>query len=84
MHKLQMQVSRHRIENEVSVCDTKRLVLNWVVIADEADVVINQLNIALDELEEKHTIFGGDIETIAFDHSGRRRRSGLGAYTGCR
>ena len=35
------------------------------------------LNAALDQLEEKHTLFGGGIETVAFEHPGTRRRSAL-------
>jgi len=55
----------------------KKISVELIVVADEADVVVNQLNIALDQLEEKHTIFGGDIEAVAFNHSGKRRRSAL-------
>jgi hypothetical protein len=35
------------------------------------------LNAALDRLEERHTRFGGGIETVAFEHPGRRKRSAL-------
>jgi hypothetical protein len=55
----------------------KRIVVELVVGADEADAVVNQLNGALDHIEEKHVIFGGDIETAAFNHSGMKRRSAL-------
>jgi hypothetical protein len=40
-------------------------------------VVVAELNATLDRLEERHTIFGGGIETIAFEHSGTRKRSAL-------
>jgi hypothetical protein len=56
----------------------KKITVEMVVIADEAEAVVNQLNIALDQLEENHTIFGGDIETVAFDQPGKRRKSALG------
>lgn len=46
-----------------------------VVFADEADSVVAELNSAIDRLEETHTIFGGDIETIAVEKSGIRRKS---------
>jgi hypothetical protein len=55
----------------------KKITVELVVDADEADVVVSQLNGALDQLEESHMIFGGDIETITFNHSGKRRRSAL-------
>ena len=40
-------------------------------------MVAQQLDMALDQLEEKHTLFGGDIETSAFNHSSTRRKSAL-------
>jgi uncharacterized protein (UPF0548 family) len=55
----------------------KKITVELVVDADEAEVVVGQLNGALDQLEERHTIFGGDIETVAFNHTGQRRRSAL-------
>jgi hypothetical protein len=36
------------------------------------------LNAALDQLEETHALFGGEIETTAFEHPGKRRKSALG------
>jgi hypothetical protein len=35
------------------------------------------LNVALDLLEERHTLFGGGIETVAFEHPETRKRSAL-------
>ena len=35
------------------------------------------MNAALDRLEKKHTLFGGGIETVAFEHTGTRKRSAL-------
>ena len=54
----------------------KKINVELIVVA-EADAVVVQLNAALDRLEEKHTLFGGGIETIAFKHRGTRKRSAL-------
>jgi hypothetical protein len=48
-----------------------------IVVADEAEAVVTELNSALDRLEDSHTLFGGGIETVAFEHPGKRRRSAL-------
>jgi hypothetical protein len=55
----------------------KKINLELIVVADEAELVVAQLNAALDRMEEKHTLFGGGIETVAFEHPGTRRRSAL-------
>ena len=55
----------------------KKINFELIVVADEADAVVAELNAALDRLEEKRTLFGGGIETVAFEHSGTRRRSAL-------
>ena len=55
----------------------KKINLELIVVADDADAVVAELNAALDRLEQKHTLFGGEIETIAFDHPGPRKRSAL-------
>ncbi len=55
----------------------KKINLELIVVADDADAVVAELNAALDRLEQKHTLFGGEIETIAFDHPGTRKRSAL-------
>jgi hypothetical protein len=55
----------------------KKINLELIVVADEADAVVAQLNTALDQMEEKHTLFGGGIETVAFEHRGTRRKSAL-------
>jgi hypothetical protein len=55
----------------------QKINVELIVVADEAEAVIGELNGALDLLEEKHTVFGGGIETVAFEHSGIRRRSAL-------
>jgi hypothetical protein len=56
----------------------KRISVELIVVADEADAVVGKLNSALDQLEEDHTLFGGGIETVAFEHRGKRGRSALG------
>jgi len=48
-----------------------------IVVADEAEAVVAEMNAALDKMDEKHTLFGGGIETVAFEHSGIRKRSAL-------
>ena len=55
----------------------KKINLELIVVADEADVVVTELNVALDRLEERHELFGGDIETVAVEHTGSRKRSAL-------
>jgi hypothetical protein len=55
----------------------KKITVELVVVADEAQAVVGELNAALDRLEEKHTLFGGGIETVAFKHRGARKRSAL-------
>jgi hypothetical protein len=55
----------------------KKINVELIVVADEAEAVVAELNAALDQLEERHTLFGGGIETVAFEHSGRRRKSAL-------
>jgi hypothetical protein len=60
----------------------KRINVELIVIADEAEAVVTGLNAALDRLEEKHTLFGGGIETVAVEHSGTRKRSALAHTAG--
>ena len=55
----------------------KKINVELIVVADEAEAVVAGLNAAMDQLEEKHTLFGGGIETEAFEHPGTRRRSAL-------
>ncbi len=56
----------------------KKINVELVVVADEAEAVVAELNAALDRLEEKHTLFGGGIEAVPFKHRGNRKRSALG------
>lgn len=55
----------------------KKIELELIVEADEAEDVVRELNATLDRLEETHTLFGGGMETIAVEHTGARRRSAL-------
>jgi hypothetical protein len=55
----------------------KKINVEVIVLADEAEAVVADLAAALDRLDEKHTLFGGAIETIAFNHPGRGNRSAL-------
>ncbi len=56
----------------------KKISVEVIVAADEAEAVVAELNAALDQIDQSHTLFGGEIETVAFEHSGKRRRSALG------
>lgn len=55
----------------------RKINLELIVVEDEAEGVIEGLNQALDRLEEGHMIFGGEIETVAVEDPGTRRRSAL-------
>ncbi len=55
----------------------KKINVELIVFADEADAVVAALNASLDRLEQDHTIFGGGIETVAVDHHETRKRSAL-------
>jgi hypothetical protein len=55
----------------------KKINLELIVFADDADAVVTELHAAVDRLEKGHTIFGGGIETIAVEHRGKRKRSAL-------
>jgi hypothetical protein len=55
----------------------KKINVELIVVADEAEAVVEELNLTLNQLEERHTIFGGEIEAVAFEHTGTRKRSAL-------
>ena len=55
----------------------KKINLELIVPADEADAVVMDLNSALDRMEERHTLYGGGTETMLVEHSGSRRKSSL-------
>jgi hypothetical protein len=47
----------------------KRINVEIIVVADEAEAVVAELNVALDRLEDSHTLFGGEIETAKRSYS---------------
>ena len=55
----------------------QKINVELVVFSEQADAVVAELNAAIDRLDETYTIFGGDIETAAVEHSGTRRKSAL-------
>jgi hypothetical protein len=55
----------------------KKINIDLIVPADEAEAVVAGLNASLDVLEEKHTLFGGGIEAVDIEHRGTRKRSAL-------
>ncbi len=55
----------------------RKINVEVIVLADEAEAVVGELNAALDRIDERHTLFGGGIETVAFEHTGIRKRSAL-------
>jgi hypothetical protein len=60
----------------------KKINVELIVIADEAEAVIGELNAELDRLEEMHTLFGGGIEAVAVNHPGTPRKPGTRSYKG--
>lgn len=56
----------------------KKINVELVVPADEAEAVVAALNSSLDRLDERYTLFGGEIETVTFEHRGTRKKSALG------
>lgn len=71
------QPGRHKIGPGGIEMLYKKINIELVVLADETEAVVTELNAALDRLEEKHALFGGGIETVAFKHRGTRKRSAL-------
>jgi len=55
----------------------RKINVELIVFADDTEAVVGELNASLDRLEERHTIFGGGIETVAVEHRGTRKRSAL-------
>ena len=55
----------------------KKINIELIVLADEAEAVVTDLNAALDRLEEKYTLFGGEIESapVRIGEHGRGRHS---------
>lgn len=55
----------------------KKINLEVIVFAEDAEAVVAELNTVLDGMDETHTLFGGDIETVAVEHPGQARKSAL-------
>lgn len=55
----------------------RRINVELIVIADEAEAFKAELEATLDRLEEKYTLFGGGIETVTFEHMGIKKKSAL-------
>jgi hypothetical protein len=55
----------------------KKINVELIVVADQAEAVVAELNAALDRLEERGTLYGGGIEAVALEHLGARKRSAL-------
>lgn len=47
----------------------RKISLDLIVFCKEADAVVAKLNSAIDTLEERHAIFGGDVEIIEANKS---------------
>ena len=39
----------------------RKINIELIVVADEAEAVVGELNAALDRVDERHTLFGGGI-----------------------
>jgi len=55
----------------------RKINLEVIVPADEADLFIAELESALDSMEERFTLFGGAVESATIEHSGTRRKTAL-------
>jgi hypothetical protein len=72
-----LMIEQHRIIGRRYDMLYRKINLELIVVEDEAEAVVEELNAALDRLEEGHTIFGGEIETVPVEHSGTQQRSAL-------
>ena len=55
----------------------QKISLELIVDSQETDAVVAELNSALDRMDDVYAIFGGNIETMAIEQSGTRRKSAL-------
>jgi hypothetical protein len=55
----------------------RKITVELVVFAEEADSIVTDLNSAIDRLEDTYTIFGGGIAVSTVQHGGTRRKSAL-------
>lgn len=56
----------------------KKINIELVVAADDAQAVVTELNTALDRMDDRYTLFGGQFEAVPFEHRETRKRSALG------
>jgi hypothetical protein len=55
----------------------RQINIELIVFADDTDAVVEELKAGLDRLEERHTIFGGGIESVAVEHRETRKKTAL-------
>jgi hypothetical protein len=55
----------------------KKINLELIVPADESDLVLSELDSALDNMEERCTLFGGGTEIETVEHLGNCRKTVL-------
>jgi len=55
----------------------RKINLELIVFADDTDAVVEELKAGLDRLEERRTIFGGGIESVAVEHRETRKKTAL-------
>jgi hypothetical protein len=55
----------------------RKINLELIVFADDTDAVVEELKAELDRLEERHTIFGGGIESVAVERRETRKKTAL-------
>jgi hypothetical protein len=72
-----LESERHKIGDWGNQTLYKKINVEIMVVADEAEAVVAELNVVLDLMEERYAILGDGIETVAFEHSGTPRRSAL-------
>jgi hypothetical protein len=65
------------MKEEVRCMGYQKINVEVIVFLEDADAVVAELNSAIDRLEEKYEVFGGDIESVPAAHSGTRRKSAL-------
>jgi hypothetical protein len=53
----------------------RKINVEIIVLADEAEALAEELTSTLDQLDERYTIFGGGIDTVAVEHRGTRKKS---------
>jgi hypothetical protein len=59
----------------------KKINLELIVPAEEAEEVVANLDAALDLMEDRYTLFGGSTESVLIEYTGVRRKSALSHST---